>query len=1263
MNTDVKTRKSARCEIAWRALTIFLPAIALTIAVTTVILVISNRAEMKITRSHAWHSVDIQAENIDNDIQQISYELAHILNHNEMIELWTDDGIIVPEVLSKLRKEFLNILLYRKVYDQVRLIDENGMETIRVNFNRGQPEIVLPEKLQNKKERYYFNAAFKLQQGEVFVSPLDLNIEYGKIELPLKPMIRFATPVFDLHGKKRGIVLLNYFGAKLLNHLVHEPNAFKNSQTILLNADGYWLKGPNPADEWGFMYEDRKDRVFANVYPEEWERINSEESCQFETSQGMFTCRTVYPQLAGQKFYTNSSKSLVPSNTQIESKAYHWKIISFLPSDVLYAAQNNRCIVAALVVGFLTIASAIVAWQAAFNTVKRRQIKEHLAATLNSIGDAVITTDMDKNVLAMNPVAEKLTAWTIEDAMGKPVTEVLNIVNSRNRQAAANPVAKVIETGKVIELDNPALLLSKDGSEYQISNSAAPIQDATGNTTGVVMIFRDVTEDYHIHEALRQSERFLQSVFRAAPSGIGVVKNRVLTEINRRVCEMTGYSKEELVGQNTRMLYPDDDDYEYVRHEKCRQIPEQGKGSVETRWQCKDGRIIDVLLSSTPIDDNKQLSQAMTFAALDITNRKKIQENLKISEARYRALYKYTPLPYQSLDENGCLIDVNPAWLQTLGYEREAVIGKPFSEFLHPDWKQHFKKRFPEFKCVGYVNDAQFRITHKKGHYLDISFEGRAGYRSDGSFLQSYCVFQDITERKKTEKTLQRLMSAVEHTGDSIVIIDDKAKIQYVNPAFRRTAGYTNTEVIGQNWRILKSGEHDNAFHEQLQATLKRGETWRGRLINKKKDGSFFTEDTSISPVLDERGNVSNFVAVKRDITDKLNYKKKLRQAQKMEAVGTLAGGIAHDFNNILFPIIGMAEMLIEDLPENSVERKNLMEIMTAGKRGAGLVKQILAFSRQSEGEKIPVRIQQILKEVVKMVRSSIPANITISHHIQQNCGLVMADPSQIHQIAMNLITNAFHAVEHSNGKIFIQLKEIVIEPEELTVKNLETGPHALLTISDTGCGIDPDDMDKIFEPYFTTKKQGKGTGIGLSTVYSIVKAFNGDIQVDSELEAGTTFNVYLPLLASDSNAVSVEPARDYELGTERILLVDDEEAITRLVKQMLERLGYQVTSQNNCLEALEAFKVKPNGFDLVIADMTMPNMTGDQLARELLSVRADIPIIICTGFSDRIDQSKAKAIGIKGFMTKPVELSEMAQMIRRVLDKSSRIVNQKPTK
>ncbi len=500
------------------------------------------------------------------------------------------------------------------------------------------------------------------------------------------------------------------------------------------------------------------------------------------------------------------------------------------------------------------------------------------------------------------------------------------------------------------------------------------------------------------------------------------------------------------------------------------------------------------------------------------------------------------------------------------------------------------------------------------------------------------------------EKTLL-VNEVVDSVREGVIVLDSDLRCRMWNPFMEKLSDIPAKDVVGRHPRSV-SFLKDEAVIGHMQGALK-GEnpgTVDFSYVDPKTGRSKWLSAQS-SPLRSANEEVIGAIATVRDITERKRFESHLQRTQKMESIGNLAGGIAHDFNNILFPIIGLAELMLEDLPPESLERENAREILNAGLRGSDLVKQILAFSRQSEHKKTPVRVQQILREVLKLGRSTIPADIEIVSDIQKDCGLVMADPTQVHQIAMNLITNAYHAVEEAGGKIVVSLKETEAGGEDERRWPLRAGRYAVLSVSDTGPGIDPAVADKIFEPYFTTKAQGKGTGLGLAVVYGIVKNHRGEVRVQSKAGKGATFNVYLPLMEKSEPPATEKSTPVHPTGSERILLVDDEESIARLGQQMLERLGYRVTSCTSSEKALELFRAEPEAYDLVVTDMTMPRLTGDQLARKMLSIRPGTPIIICTGFSERISRDKAAAMGTRGLLMKPIVSSELASMVRKVID------------
>jgi signal transduction histidine kinase/nitrogen-specific signal transduction histidine kinase/ActR/RegA family two-component response regulator len=398
--------------------------------------------------------------------------------------------------------------------------------------------------------------------------------------------------------------------------------------------------------------------------------------------------------------------------------------------------------------------------------------------------------------------------------------------------------------------------------------------------------------------------------------------------------------------------------------------------------------------------------------------------------------------------------------------------------------------------------------------------------------------------------------------------------------------------------------------------------------------------------------------SLRENIAERERLEARLRQAQKMEAIGTLAGGIAHDFNNVLLPIMGHAEMLMMGLPSDSHIQYNLQQIYQAGSRAKDMVRQILAFSRKDRQEKNPVRLGQIIADAVSLLRGSLPATIDIQYDIKTKEDKILANPTQIHQVILNLCTNASHAMCEKGGELRIELDDFVFLGSVNMFRHVAPGRYLRLIVRDSGTGIEHDIMGKIFEPYFTTKGPGEGTGMGLAVVHGIVLDHKGDIAVESEPGEGATITILLPVYESIENSenINVQSPVEIKKGNEKILLVDDEKIVVDVLKTMLENLGYQVTARTSSVEAFEAFRNNPHRFDLIITDMTMPNMTGKDLAAEVLAVSPGMPIILCTGFSERMDEESARAMGIKAFIMKPVMIDQLAAVVREVLDREKTV-------
>jgi PAS domain S-box-containing protein len=516
-----------------------------------------------------------------------------------------------------------------------------------------------------------------------------------------------------------------------------------------------------------------------------------------------------------------------------------------------------------------------------------------------------------------------------------------------------------------------------------------------------------------------------------------------------------------------------------------------------------------------------------------------------------------------------------------------------------------------------------------------------------------------LLEHKVEERSAQleavekRYRTLFEESLDVVFVSTPQGAIIDINPAGVELFGFSSKEEL-LSLKSFKSLYGSTKEHKTFRETIeKNGYVKDYDLVFRRKNGEPVSTRITATLVRDEKNKIIAHRGIIRDITRQKELEQQLVQAQKMEAIGTLAGGIAHDFNNILGVIVGYTELSLDDLEKGSLLHHNISHVLTAAERASGLVKQILAFSRQSERKRIPIKLSTTIEEVLRLLRSSLPATIEIRRDIRVQSGQVMADPTQVHQVMMNLCANAAHAMGKQGGILEVGLFEAYLDPESAKrYHDIQPGNYLRLTVSDTGHGISEVVMKRIFEPYFTTKKTGEGTGMGLAVIHGIVKSHGGDITVYSEPGQGTVFNILLPRLESNIDRQE-KVADDGNLsGTERILLVDDEDALARVGARMLERLGYRVTAVTEAESALQTFRSKPGLFDLVVTDLTMPRMTGIELARELKNLQPGVPIILCSGFSTIASRERLRTYGIDDFVMKPIIRNDLARVIRSLLDR-----------
>lgn len=778
-------------------LMIFLPIISIVILLSWLIYYFHFiKTQEEVLKAKEINSLAMQKEFIQQTIKSIISDINVIAANRTLKDSLSKK---LKDTTSHVTADFLILSKYKGIYDQIRILDKTGMEVIRVDLRNNKPTLIPADQLQFKGKRYYFQDTYRLGKGEIFMSPFDLNIEKGEIELPFKPMIRFGISIFDNNDEKQGVLILNYLGQKLIDDL-SRLSAESPGHLMIVNSEGYWLKGMAPEDEWGFMFEEGPQKTIQKRYPKIWQEIKKSKSGQFFVKDGLITFVKIFPFKEGIKSSSGSGKPFEESEKLLSSDQFFWVVMSHVLEDELHERNNN----------------------------------------------------------------------------------------------------------------------------------------------------------------------FILSLFFA-----------------------------------------------------------------------------DLLLM-------------ILLGGL--------------------------------------------SWLLV-------------------------------------VSNTKRRLAEKALIKLNLELEEKIKQRTQALFDTNVALEKEVAEH--------------------LLVIKEKQKIE-----------------------------------------------------------------------------------------------SQLRQAQKMEAIGTLAGGIAHDFNNILTPIMGYAEMALLQLEQDNPLLDDINRILSASHRAKDLVQQILTFSRQTEYELRPIRIQLVIQEVIKLLNSTIPPTIEIVQDIKPDCNPVLADQTQIHQVIMNLCTNAYHAMHDKGGILGITLLQVEIGPEDYQNKfQLAPGTYVKLEVSDTGHGMTGEVREKIFEPYYTTKKEGDGTGLGLSVVHGIIKSLNGHILTYSEPEKGTTFNIYLP--SEEGETEHYKPVLKINLpqGTENILVIDDEEPIMALKKQILESLGYRVTGLTSSIRALDLLEKDPDAFDLVITDMTMPKMNGIELIKKIAGIKPGISTILCTGFSYVITAETAKDKAVTGFLTKPVSLKELAETVRRVLD------------
>ena len=903
----------------------------------------------------------------------------------------------------------------------------------------------------------------------------------------------------------------------------------------------------------------------------------------------------------------------------------------------------------------------------------------------------ILTTDLSGIIVSCNSSFLQVTGYEKHEIIGKDFSKIPALMETdvSDYKAIFNDLIKGQErVSFIFEWHH------KDGTHRFAKCHAGPLKqedeivgiqihlrENTEEETALKVLAENIIKRKEAEKSLKEGEKKYRIIAENTNDAIWILglESMRLEYISPAIVNISGYTPENHIARPLEEIFAPQS-YGTIMEilsnsleaEKNR-TKDEGEITRRAEWQevHKDGHFFWIEAEMKFLRDDDGIPNGVIGVSRDISQRKKTEIELKNRNEFIETILDNLPIGLSVNNvSDGAVTYTNKALIELYGHDMRSI----------PDIESYFKTVYPDPE---YRKKIQTRVLDdiasgdpSRMKWDDIKITTRTG---EEKFITAINIplleqnmmistAQDNTERykaiKKLENSEQRFRLSITEAPNPIMIHAEDGEVILINNTWSELSGYSPDEIPTLAEWVKKAyaglGKTMIANIETLRGIDSRVNMGEYEITTKNGQKRFW--DFSAVPIgyLSDGRKATMDMAV--DVTDRkqaeeqrIRLESQLRQSQKMESLGTLAGGIAHDFNNILFPITGYTEMILQDLSSNSPLRHNLNQILKSAKRARDLVKQILAFSRQTEQEVKPIDLKVITKEVLKLIRSTIPSTIEVSHSLSEAPCVVMADPTQIHQIAMNLITNAFHAMENG-GKLEIKLSRQQLD-RNFTKDKIKFGPYACLSVSDTGNGMEKSIIEKIFEPYFTTKETGKGTGLGLSVVHGIVTSYNGNIVVDSEPGRGTTISVFLPLIENISEDRTHVDGLSLKRGEERILLVDDEDAVLQIVKRILELLGYSVTTTNSGLKAAALFKQKPLEFDLVITDMTMPKMTGVQLARELKDIRKEIPIIICTGFSEQLDKKKADALGFEGFISKPVLINKISETIRNVLDGNDKTI------
>jgi len=741
-------------------------------------------------------------------------------------------------------------------------------------------------------------------------------------------------------------------------------------------------------------------------------------------------------------------------------------------------------------------------------------------------------------------------------------------------------------------------------------------------------------------------------LFEVINDGVIIVNTQgTVIECNPAFHQRLGYEKDEVIGKSVQQLDPPE--FAAKVPQRMREILQNGRAVFETAHYRKDGSVMPIEISARMV---KVEGEALSLCIVrDISERKKMHAALDEKERMYSTLLKTSADGFWQADSQGKLIEVNEAYIKRSGYNREELLNMRIPDLEANESPEETKRHIEKIIRTGH---DRFETWHRTRHGELWPVEIATTYLpGNGGMFFVFCT--DISERKKAQeeiaaqqKELSKLSLALQQAGEGIIITDPNGIIEYANPAFSQNTGYAFHEAVGQPTSMLKSDAQDPVIYRELWQAISAGNNWEGTLIDRRKDGSFYPAMISIAPVFNDRHEIIHYVSIQKDITELKQMENQLVQAQKMESMGTLVGGIAHDFNNMLAAVQGNIFLALRNLHDPQALNARLNTISDLSEQASGVVNQLLTFAKKDIVEFETINLNKLIREGFTLAKSTIPESIHHHLNICEEQLNIDADATQLQQVMINLSNNAIDALEQvKKPEIIWSLQKFqATDAFRQQYPQAHSEQYAKITVRDNGSGIKKKHIEAIFDPFFTTKGPGKGTGLGLSMVYGSIQRHGGQLQVESSLERGTTFHIYLPLVQSEVNIDQVETSLAIRGNGQRVLLVDDEESLRLTTADVLHELGYKVFTASNGEDALSQYLEHQDHIDLILSDIVMPGIGGLELAREIRKMNEQVPIILATGYDQEHVSPASEEIENCQILTKPYSLIGLSQMMHEML-------------